>query len=270
MATNKHIGVIAAEGDLPRIIVDALLGRGYQPFVVALEGMADSDFPCLTRQIYLGSVGKIIKAFQENNCDTILMSGTCRRLSLGQLKPDVQGMFLAGKVLTAGDDQAMKVVQDFLEKNGLMVADLKEILPKLYAEEGVLAGKRPNKKQKHSITRGLEILAMLGHGDVGQGVVMQEARVLAIEAAEGTDAMLARGGALADQTRQAPILVKGAKIGQDQRLDPPVIGAGTVIAAADAGVNVVAIVAGEVVLAGREAIVAAAEKYNISLIGVAR
>ncbi len=270
MATNKHIGVIAAEGALPRIIVDALLARGYQPVVVALEGMAAGDFPCPTHQIYLGSVGKIIKAFQEDKCDTILMSGTCRRLPLAQLKPDMQGMVLAGKVLAAGDDHAMKVVQDFLEKNGFIVADLKKILPNLYAEKGVLAGKRPSKKQKESITRGLEILTMLGHGDVGQGVVMQEGRVLAIEAAEGTDAMLARSGALADKTRLAPILIKGAKIGQDQRLDPPVIGADTIIAAADAGVDVVAIGAGEVVLAGREAIVAAAEKHKISLIGVAR
>ena len=190
------------------------------------------------------------------------MSGTCRRLPLAQLKPDMQGMVLAGKVLTAGDDYAMKVVQDFLEKNGFIVADLKKILPNLYAEKGVLAGKRPSKKQKESITRGLEILTMLGHGDVGQGVVMQEGRVLAIEAAEGTDAMLARSGALADKTRLAPILIKGAKIGQDQRLDPPVIGADTIIAAADAGVDVVAIGAGEVVLAGREAILAAAKNIK--------
>ncbi len=199
------------------------------------------------------------------------MIGPVRRPSLLDLRPDAEGAKLLariGRAAFAGDDGLLAAVIRVLTEEGFRVIGAQEIIREGLAPAGVLTRVQPDAQAMTDINRGVQVARLLGSADVGQGCVVQQGLVLAVEAIEGTDAMLVRAGALR-RDGVGGVLVKLVKPGQDRRADLPTIGPDTVRNAAAAGLRGVAFEANATILADREACLAAAETAGLFLLGLA-
>lgn len=270
------IGIVAGGGSLPREIAEAARARGLGVHVVALEGEAESDFGSFAvTRVGIGQLGAMVQALQKAKADRLVIVGRARRPDVLRLKTDL-GFWLAlpriiGLMAAGGDDSVLKGVVGFFERRGLAVVGPADVAPGLVLGEGALGAALPNAAELDDIALGLETVGMLGPFDIGQGVVVADGRILAIEGAEGTDGMLSRVAAL----RAAPgasaggVLVKRSKPGQDLRVDMPTIGPDTVTAAAAARLRGIAIEAGRVLAAGRGDLVRRADTAGIFVVGLA-
>jgi len=192
-----------------------------------------------------------------------------RRPSLASLMPDWRAAkFFARIGLRAlGDDGLLSAIIKELELEGFRVVGIESILGGLLAPKGPLGRIEPDEQARADIARGLEVARALGALDIGQAAVVQQGIVLGVEAADGTDALIARAGSL---RREGPggVLVKIAKPGQERRVDLPTIGVRTVEAAANAGLRGIAVEAGAALVVDRAAVAAAADGAALFVLGV--
>ncbi len=266
------LGILAGGGTLPGRVAAAARAAGRGVFLVGLEGFAEpavlAPFPHAPARI--GAAGRILELLRLNACRDLVLVGPVRRPSLLDLRPDAEGTRLLariGRAAFAGDDGLLAAVVRVLGEEGFRVIGAHEILTEVVGPKGLLSRTGPDAAALADIVRGMAVTRALGAADVGQGCVVQQGIVLAVEAIEGTDAMLARAATL---RRPGPggVLVKLVKPGQDRRADLPTIGVRTIHAAAGAGVRGVAFEAGGTILAEREAMVAAADAAGLFLLGV--
>ncbi|HUB15421.1 MAG TPA: UDP-2,3-diacylglucosamine diphosphatase LpxI [Acetobacteraceae bacterium] len=271
-AMPRKLGILAGGGPLPGQVAAAAAAAGRAVFVVGLEGFAAPDVlaPWPHEVIRITAAGRILAALRANGCQDIVMIGPVRRPSLLGLRPDAEGARILARIgmaAFAGDDGMLGAVVRVLGQEGFSVIGVEEILRGVLAPAGVLTRAAPDAMAMADVRRGVAVARALGTADVGQGCVVQQGLVLALEAAEGTDAMLARCVALA---RPGPggVLVKLPKPGQERRADLPTIGPETVRGAAAAGLRGVAFEAGGTILAEREATLAAADAAGLFLLGL--
>ena len=245
-----RLAVIAGQGDLPVTLADCARQRGEDVVIFAVAGQADADFSDFEMvEVALGTVGRTRDLIREAGCDRIVMAGKIRRPSLAQLKPDAAAIGLLARAVGRGDDALLRLISDFFAESGIETVSPDELMPQAMMPAGVMAGELEDSITS-DIEMGVAVLEALGIHDVGQGVVVQDARVIAVEAAEGTDEMLRRTASLLDTAAPPAVFVKRRKSGQDTRLDMPVIGQDTLRLAAESGIGVVALEAGGVLLAG--------------------
>jgi DUF1009 family protein len=270
--TPRALGILAGGGSLPFQVASAARASGRAVFVVGLEGFADTARlpPWPHEVIRMGAMGRILTALRANGCQDIVMIGPVRRPSLFDMRPDAMGTKILariGRAAFAGDDGLLAAVIKVLGEEGFRVLGAHEILQEALGPRGLLTRAAPDAAAMADIGRGVAVARALGAVDVGQGCVVQQGFVLAVEAVEGTDAMLARCGALA---RSAPggVLVKVVKPGQERRVDLPTIGPETVAGAAAAGLRGIAFEAGGAILVDRDATIAAADKAGLFLLGL--
>jgi len=268
----RRLGIIAGGGELPAKVAAAARAAGRAVFIVGLEGFADPSIlaPWPHEMRRLGAAARIIAALRENGCQDLVMIGPVRRPSLLDLRPDAEGAKLlarVGRAAFAGDDGLLAAVIRILTEEGFRVVGAHEIIREAVAPAGVLTRTRPDAQAMADIRRGVQVARLLGSADVGQGCVVQQGLVLAVEAIEGTDAMLARAGALR-RDGIGGVLVKLVKPGQDKRADLPTIGSDTVRNAAAAGLRGLAFEARATILAEREACLAAADAAGMFLLGL--
>jgi UDP-2,3-diacylglucosamine hydrolase len=268
----RRLGIIAGGGLLPFKVAAAARAAGRGVFILGLEGFADTTlirpWPHEIRR--LGAASRIIAALREHGCQDLVMIGPVRRPSLLDLRPDAEGAKLLariGRAAFAGDDGLLAAVIRVLTEEGFRVVGMHEIMREAVAPSGILTVTRPDAQAMTDINRGVEVARLLGSADVGQGCVVQQGLVLAVEAIEGTDAMLLRAGALR-RDGIGGVLVKLVKPGQDKRADLPTIGPETVRNAASAGLRGLAFEAGATILAEREACLAAADAAGFFLLGL--
>jgi DUF1009 family protein len=269
------LGIIAGGGPLPGQIAEAALAAGRKVFITALEGFAEPSVVAPYEHAFfpLGSVGAMRAALRARECRDIVMIGPVKRpsfMALLALRPDAEAAKLIariGRAAFAGDDSLLAAVIRTLGEDGFRVLGAHDILADVLGPEGLLTQTAPDAAAMADVQRGLAVLATLGAADIGQACVVQQGIVLAVEAVEGTDAMLGRVGALA---RPGPggVLVKCAKAGQDRRADLPTLGVATIINAATAGLRGIAFEAGGTILADREAMIAAADGAGLFLTGI--
>lgn len=251
------LGIIAAGGEMPVQLARDVMAAGRGVFIVAIREFADAPlYAGLPHKLVrLGAGGALIAAFKAAGVRDLVILGRAKRPSLLALLPDA---WMAGalarlgrSILAGGDDTLLRGVKRLLEEEGFVVRGAHEVRAGLLAAPGLLAGPAPDAAQRADIDRGVAVLRAMGPVDVGQACVVQQGLVLAVEAIEGTDAMIARAGAL---RREGPggVLVKLPKPGQDLRLDMPTIGPATVGAVAAAGLAGIAIAAGATLLAERD------------------
>ena len=266
------LGIIAGGGPLPGQVAKASLAAGRAVFVVALDGYAEpavvGPFPHATAR--LGAAGRILGLLRGAGCRDIVLVGPVRRPSLLHLRPDVEGTRLLariGRAAFAGDDGFLAAIVRVLGEEGFHVLGAHEVLREAVGPRGLLTRAAPDGAALADIARAVAVARALGAADVGQGCVVQQGIVLAVEAAEGTDRMLARAGELA---RPGPggVLVKMVKPGQDRRADLPTIGPGTIVAAAAAGLRGVAFEAGGTLFTDRDGCVAQADQAGLFLLGL--
>jgi DUF1009 family protein len=266
------LGVIAGGGQLPARIVDHCRRQCRAVFVVALEGQADPRLgdDVAHEWVRLGAGGRTLEALRREAVAEVVLAGAVRRPSLADLRPDLwtAGFLARSGAALLGDDGLLRAIVRELEARSIRVVGVDDVLPDILAPAGCLGRLTPDKDAESDIVRALSVARGVGALDVGQGAVVQQGIVLAVEAVEGTDEMLARCRKLA---RPGPggVLVKAKKPGQDRRADLPTIGPDTVRAAASAGLRGIAVEAGAVLILDRLETVAAADAAGLFLIGLA-
>ena len=267
----SKLGILAGGGPLPRRIAEAALDAGREVFLVAFEGQADAGaldgLPHAWMR--LGAVGRVFDRLHAEEVRDLCMIGQFRRPTLRELMPDLRGGKLALKIgfNAVGDDTLMRGIGEALAEEGFRVVAPYEVLEDLLAKPGLLTRRAPEELDSADIARGLDVARTVGRLDVGQGAIVQQGIVLAIEAAEGTDAMLARSGGLVREGGGG-VLVKARKPQQDNRLDLPVIGVSTVEAAAAAGLAGIAVEAGGALINDTKAVAEAADRLGLFVISV--
>ena len=268
----RTLGILAGGGHLPFQVAAAARAAGRAVFVVGLEGFVDPTLlpPWPHEIVRMGAAGRMLSALRAHGCQDIVLIGPVRRPGFRDLRPDGEGTKILariGRAIFAGDDGILAAVIKIFGEEGFRVIGAHELLHEALAPAGLLTRLAPDATAMADIERGIAVARALGAVDVGQGCVVQQGFVLAVEAVEGTDAMLGRCAPLA---RSGPggVLVKLVKPGQDRRADLPTLGAGTVAAAAAAGLRGIAFEAGGAILVDRAATVAAADKAGLFLLGL--
>jgi len=269
---GRRLGILAGGGRFPGQVAHAAMAAGRSVFLVGLEGFAESSvlnpFPHGFARI--GAAGRILDMLRTQGCQDVVMVGPVRRPSFLDLRPDAAGARILariGKAAFAGDDGLLAAVMRVLGEEGFRVLGAHEIMREAVAPTGLWTRARPDAVALADIGRGVGVARALGVADVGQCCVVQQGVVLTVEAAEGTDAMLARVAALA-LPGPGGVLVKLVKPGQDRRADLPTIGPETVRGAAAVGLRGIAVEAGGTILAERETTVAAADAAGLFLLGL--
>ena len=272
MSGGAPLGIIAGGGPLPSRVAEAAAAAGRPVFIVALDGYAErariASYPHAT--VRLGAAGRTIALLREASCEDIVIIGPVRRPSLLHLRPDAEGARLLariGRAAFGGDDGFLAAIVRVLGEEGFRVIGAHEILTEAAPGPGLLSRAAPDAAALADIDRAVTVIRALGQVDVGQGCVVQQGIVLAVEAIEGTDQMLARAGGLA---RPGPggVLVKLVKPGQDRRADLPTIGPRTLDAAAAAGLRGVAFEAGGTLFTDRAGCISRADATGLFLLGL--
>ena len=268
-----RLGLIAGGGDLPVHVAEAAKASGRLACTIALRGFADPsrfDSPVMRSVAQLGQVVKDLKTAQ---CDAVCFAGIVTRPDFSALKPDLKGMAFLPKALAAaarGDDALLRAIVGFFEKEGFLVVGANDIADQLLVGPGVLGAVSPSPEILADGVKALHIAGVSGAEDIGQGAVVCDGLVLAVEAQEGTDAMLARVAGLpaeirGSETARKGVLAKRPKPNQERRVDLPVIGVSTVEGAARAGLAGIVIPAGGALVLGRDAVSAAADAAGLAV-----
>ncbi len=271
-SAEPKLGILAGGGPLPGRVADAALAAGREVYVIALEGFAE---PAVVRPfphtvVRMGAAGRILAVLRDQKCRDVVLIGPVRRPSVLDMRPDAVGAKLlarVGRAAFAGDDGLLAAVHSVLAHEGFRVVGAHEIFKEALGPRGLLGTIRPDAAAMADIARAVTVARALGSVDVGQGCVVQQGIVLAVEAIEGTDAMLARAGGLA-RPGSGGVLVKVVKPGQDRRADLPTIGPRTIERAREAGLRGVAFEAGGTILLERAASIAAADRAGLFLLGL--
>ena len=269
---QKVVGILAGGGTLPGQVAAAAQAAGNSVFIVGLDGFADPNVlaPYPHTFLRLMAATQILKTLREHGCRELVLVGPIKRPSLFDLRPDAEGARLLariGRAAFAGDDGLLAAVIRVLNEEGFRVVGAHEILSRAIGPSGLLSRAEPDALAMADIRRAVRVARVLGRADVGQGCVVQQGIVLAVEAAEGTDAMLGRCGGLA-LPGPGGVLVKLVKPGQERRADLPTVGPETVRLAGKAGLRGIAFEAGGTILAEREAMVARADEAGLFLLGL--
>ena len=265
-----RLAIIAGQGNLPLQVARVADEQGYDVVIFPIKGQADAMFEGFAIQpVRLGAIGQTRDFLIRNECHQMVMVGKVVWPSLATLRPDAAGTKLLGKLVKRGDDSILRMISCFFAEHGVRTLPISMFLEGRAMPFGHVAGPTLDNYGKSMIEIGVSILDRLGACDVGQSVIVQNGRVLAVEAAEGTSEMLARSANLIDAGAGPAVFVKMQKSDQDHRLDTPFVGAETMLAAADAGINILAIESGAVMLADDlQKLAGICTKYRISFIGI--
>lgn len=270
----SRIGIIAGSGSLPVAIAQDAQKAGRNPFIIALAGNAGQAIERFPHAyVHIGQIGRMLRILRREGCTQLVFVGGLRRPNLFRIRID--GAFVRYlpqllRLLKGGDDTVLRGVARFFEDRGFKVLAAHEVAPRLLAPEGLFSRSSPSAEDMDDIRLGFKVTHELGLLDIGQAAAVSRGYVLAVEAAEGTDAMLRRCRDLNGFGRNARkgVLVKRPKPGQDLRLDLPAIGPLTVELAAEARLAGIAVEAGAVLLADVEELVEKANKCGLFLYGV--
>ncbi len=269
---ERPLGLIAGEGDLPRLIAEDRDRRGLDTLVVRFEG-ARADWAESHEVVDLPfeKPGRMFRALERKGCDRVCFAGAMVRPRLDPLRFDLKALTLAGKVpalLKKGDDAMLRGLAAIFEGEGYAVVAPHDQLRGLLAPEGVMSRRRPTESDEVDAARAAGIAAVLGTVDVGQGAVVAGGLCLGVEAVAGTDALLAQVAALPERYRQGEargILWKGPKPGQDWRMDLPAVGPETMRQAGAARLGGVCLASDAVLVLGMEDTIRAADEAGLAL-----
>jgi DUF1009 family protein len=266
------LGIIAGGGELPIAVAQCVADSNKPVFVAAFTGIADQALERFDHEwLSLGETGRTFSALRQHNCSDIVFAGRVSRPKWSELKLDAKAVMTLPRVLAAarqGDDALLRSFVQIFEAEGFRVVSVAEAAPGLVAQEGIYGRASPSPDNWEDISAAARVVRALGQFDVGQAAVVCDGLVLAVEAAEGTDAMIARVLTLPEHIRGIPgkrrgVLVKARKPTQDGRTDLPVIGVQTIENAAAAGLAGVAVEAGSALIVNRPAVVQAADRLGV-------
>ncbi len=272
----ERIGLIAGNGTFPFLVLRAARQIGHDVVVVGIEGEASPELEPLARElggtafswIPLGHLGKCLKALKDGGVRRAVMAGQVKHVKLfGGVLPDLLLMKVLARLKSKNTDALIAAVADVLQEHGVTLMDSTALLGELVAKPGVLAHASPTDAMRADFEFGYRMADVIAGIDVGQTIVVRDRAVVAVEAMEGTDAVIARAGALAGAGTR---VVKVAKPSQDMRFDVPVVGVATIHAMKASGADGLSIDAGKTLILDGEAFVSAANDAGIVVVGRVR
>lgn len=277
VGSEGRIAIIAGNGVLPVYIRNELLKSGKSPMLI---GVHNEIIPKLEKHadaiLTFGQVGKLFKILTENNVDRVIFAGgITKRPDYKKLKLDfltIKEMPRLLKIVFGGDNSVLTKISTYFETRNIKVVGSHEIVPNLLAPSGVITGKFSKRATMPAVLLAVEAAKTIGELDIGQAAIAEDGRVVALEALEGTDAMLERVASLRSSGRlnsnpKMGLLAKMLKPKQDMRADLPAIGPKTITKAAKAGLKGIVIEAGKSLILDRDATVAKAKELNIFIYG---
>ncbi len=263
----KKIGLIAGSGQFPIIFAKKARKKGYEVVAAAYVNEASKeldDAVDVIEWLYLGQVKKLIKFFKKNNVTEAVMLGAIQKTRvLTDVKPDIKAITLIAGMMHTHDDGILRKFAEVLEGEGVKIKSSTFLLPELLAEPGCWTRRKPSKSEAADIEIGYRAAKQIGKLDIGQCVVVGAGSVLAVEAIDGTDATILRGGMLG---KGEAVVVKAIKPDQDSRFDVPATGAGTIEIMKEAGATALAIEANKTIVFDKKEMIDAANRYSISIV----
>jgi hypothetical protein len=276
---SSPVGLIAGGGVLPFAVADSLQARGITPILFALKGSCDAARVAHYRHhwLALGMVGRLLRLLRDEQCRDLMFIGALVRPSLSDLRLDWGAIKVLPTVIAAfrgGDDHLLTGIGKIFERQGIRLLGLKDVAPDLLMPEGCMTRARPDTAIEADIVKGRAVLAALSPFDIGQGCVVIDGHVVAVEDTGGTDGLLRRVEQLRCERRVRAkpgrgVLVKAPKSGQDLRFDLPALGPKTVEGLIAAQIAGVAVVAGHTVVAEPQAMIDAADRARLFVVGLA-
>ncbi|RAI42780.1 LpxI family protein [Rhodoplanes roseus] len=277
-AAEGPLAIICGGGRLPGDIAAKVQATGRPVVMFAVKGWADPAVvaPFRHHWLRLAAYGTFLRLMRKEGCRDLVVIGVLLRPALRQLRPDWGTVRVVPRIVRAfrgGDDHLLTSLGRMLEDDGCRLLGAHQVAPDILAGEGAFGARRPVARDEADIALGLRLLAAMSPFDVGQAAVVGNRHVLAVEAAEGTDRMLARIAELREVgriklPRGVGVLVKAPKVGQDERFDMPTIGPNTIDAVARAGLAGVAVAAGAVIVAEPQEVVRRADAAGLFALGV--
>lgn len=271
------LGLIAGGGGLPVEIARHCERAGRPLFVVRLKGFAGDGLADFAgAEVGLAELGKCFKALKRAGCRSVCLAGNVARPDFSTLVPDLRGLMVLPRAVAAarrGDDALLRLLVSEFEKEGFQVEGAHQVMDDLSLPAGPLGARSPDEDALADVRTALGAARAIGALDIGQAAVAARGVVLALEAQEGTDAMLARVADLPAHLKGRPgagvgVLAKAPKPIQETRVDLPTIGLATVQAVARAGLAGIVGEAGRLLVLDREAVIAAADELGVFILGV--
>ena len=268
---QPKLAIFAGSGDLPGRIVGACREGGRDVFVVAFDGITDADAigDAPHAWVRLGAIDKTISLMHEAGCEDVVLAGPVDRISLSSLGIDRRGLTVLMRhgLGAMGDNKLLSLIIAELEGENFRVVGIDDVLSDILAPAGPIGTLVPDDEAQADINAGIAVARALGALDVGQAVVVQQGVVLGVEAAEGTDALLARCAALRYDGRGG-VMVKLKKPGQERRADLPAVGLRTIEGAHKAGLAGIAVEAGGSIVVDRAEVGRAADAAGLFVVGI--
>ena len=267
---GKRIGLIAGDGRFPIIFADNVRRLGFTVSAIAHVGTTLPELESYVEHIHwlkIGQFGKAVAALKQDGVGQAVMLGGIKKTNVfTTLRPDLRALAIFSRLKHWKDDAILRAVAGELEREGIEILDSTFGLQDILAEEGYLTSKKPSKKEVEDIQFGWETLEALGVLDIGQCVVVKNRVIVSVEAVEGTDEAITRGGRLGGK---GAVVIKRTKPHQDLRFDLPAIGPQTIQTMVSVQATVLAIEAGRTVIIDREDVLSQANEAGISIVGKA-
>jgi DUF1009 family protein len=265
----KKLGLIAGNGKFPLIFAAQARKEGYSVVAVAHRGETLKEIEGLVEEvawIYVGQLGKMVRTFLRAGITEAVMAGGIRKVKLLEnFRPDLRGAKFLARMKSKDDDALLRGLADELETEGIRVLDSTLCLPEIVAAEGVLTRRSPRPAEWDDIRFGFRVAKEIGRMGIGQTVVIKKQVVVAVEALEGTDAAIERGGSLA---RSGFIVVKVSKPQQDLRFDVPAVGVATIRRIHEMNGTALAVEASRTLLLEKDVLIKEAEDFGISVVAL--
>jgi DUF1009 family protein len=268
-----HLGLIAGNGRFPFLILEAARAAGHQVTIIALK---EEAFPELETEaakppaaplhrVSLGQLGTWVNLLKQARVTHAVMAGQVKHTKLfSDVIPDMMAIGLLMRIKAKNTDAIIAAVADVLRDHGVELIDSTAFLAPLLAREGTLTRRSPDDAERADLAFGYRVADAIAGMDIGQTVAVKSSAVVAVEAMEGTDQVIARAGQLAGT---GVCIVKVAKPNQDMRFDVPVIGVATIRSMQAAGATVLSVDAGKTLMIDGDAIVSAADAAGIAIVG---
>ena len=273
------LAIICGGGTLPFAVADAVMRRGRRVVLFPVRGWVDPQAVARYPHHFvdIGRYGRFLRQATAAGCRDVVLIGTVLRPALRQILFDWEVLRELPSIIRmfrGGDNHLLSIVARLFEERGFRFVGPHEVAPEILMPQGSIGRREPSPRDRADIARGVALLSAIGPFDVGQAVVVADNYVLAVEAAEGTDRMLARIAELRSDGRVRSavgtgVLVKAPKPAQDLRFDLPAIGPSTVAGAARAGLAGIAVMAGAAIVAEPAEVGAAADRAGIFVTGIA-
>jgi DUF1009 family protein len=270
------VGIVSGGGSLPFAVADAAARNDRHAVLFALRGCADAErvaaYP--HHWIGLGQVNRLCRLAKQERCGDLVFIGAVVRPAAWQVRLDFGALALIPRLVRSfrgGDGHLLGRVAGFFEERGFRVVGAHEVAPQILMPQGPVGSFQPGDRDHDDIRLGLALLRAIGQFDVGQATIVASGHVLAVEAAEGTDEMLAQVAELRRRGRigqSGGVLVKAPKPGQDRRIDLPTIGPRTIEGAVRAGLVGIAAVAGDAIMSEAESVRQGADRARLFVVGV--